>query len=196
MLSWNGPPIEVGKESPWWERIQNSHQTKTKETWTTHYEVIEYCSQKILAAISANENQDGCMSTNLQEILKLLRENHFPDSDDTECSRWEEVNSISSDDDLSNAKIIETEDKDKWTILDFCSFKLRGLDGFYPALLQWSLDTRLTHLAGVFSASLALEYISKAWRESKVSLYQYQPHIILLKGSGEADRKIHKLSMY
>lgn len=53
-------------------------------------------------------------------------------------------------------------------MLDFPPFKLPELDDLYPVLLQWNMDVLLIHLVDIFSDSLVLKYLPKAWTEAKV----------------------------
>jgi hypothetical protein len=53
----------------------------------------------------------------------------------------------------------------------FKPFKLAGSDGIVPAVLQQRVEHLTTHLCHIFRACLARGYISKAWRQVKVTFF-------------------------
>ena len=108
------------------------------------------------------KKSDGTRTTEFRESLELLMETHYPGSVTTERKEWpNEVDTQLSDSDWQMANQIVSEDRIRWTIQSFSPFKSPGIDGIYPALLQWGLDELLLHLVGVLRACSAHLYIAK-----------------------------------
>ena len=152
---------------------------RQRDAWRTFCEEIEDYTQtarlcKILAKDKDHDlcllkRSDGTRTTDFRESLELLMETHFPGSVITERKEWpNEVDTQPSDLDWQMANQIVSEDRIRWAIQSFSPFKSPGIDGIYPALLQWGLDELLPHLVGVLRACLAHLYIPKTWREVKV----------------------------
>ena len=59
-------------------------------------------------------------------------------------------------------------EKIKWAIQMFGKQKAAGPDGLKPLVLQQLNRSNLTRLGIIFRASMALEYVPRVWRESKV----------------------------
>ncbi|XP_046145573.1 uncharacterized protein LOC123988859 [Osmia bicornis bicornis] len=64
-------------------------------------------------------------------------------------------------------KVINT-DRVRWAIGSFKRFKSPGTDGIFPAFLQEGGEDLYRRLGQIFKSCLAMGYVPKAWRYSKV----------------------------
>jgi hypothetical protein len=58
--------------------------------------------------------------------------------------------------------------KIRWAIAGFGSFKSAGEDGIFQALLKNGIEILSGPLVKIFTACLALEYISEAWQRVRI----------------------------
>lgn len=150
-----------------------------RKAWRDFCESIESNNEaarvrKILATdqnrtLGTLKRSDNTYTSTDTDTCKVLLETHFPDCNLSEDRTWEEptINTPTEEDWLIAEEIV-TADRLKWAIKTFKPYKSAGLDGIFPALLQWGIDCLLPWLAEIYRASLALGHIPVAWREVKV----------------------------
>ena len=102
------------------------------------------------------------------ETLDLLLATHFPNSSAmvrgavpaaacrTRCSDWRVA-----------AKIV-TYRRVGWAIDSFAPYKIPGMDGIFPALLQEGREVLTPYLVRIFRTCLATGYVPAMWRQVKV----------------------------
>jgi hypothetical protein len=66
--------------------------------------------------------------------------------------------------DLHLASEVVSDDKVKWAIDGFGTFKAATEDGIFPGLLQHGIEIIIGHITKNFAACLAYGYIPLAWR--------------------------------
>jgi ribonuclease HI len=116
--------------------------------------------------ISSLKKSDGTFTRDINDTLETLLHAHFPNSTPIDVNEQvvEAVGEIDVDiDDLIN------EDRLRWVINSFKSFKSPGLDGIYPAFLKEGYEIIKRHLLVLFKESIRLSYIPKAWRGVNIS---------------------------
>lgn len=136
--------------------------------------LVRILKKDSLARLDTLKYPDGSFTSSKEDTYRLLFSSHFPGSElltdnatptETEDSRtqgpsqrnWAFIN-----------RMIR-EDKIKWAIESFCSYKSPGLDNVYPFLLKEGSDLIIPHLLPIYRFSLAYGYIPKGWREVNVS---------------------------
>ncbi|KAJ8711943.1 hypothetical protein PYW08_008897 [Mythimna loreyi] len=103
------------------------------------------------------------------ETSKVLLETHFPDCNLLEDRSWASVSEHTPTDlDWSRAHNVVTEDRIRWAIRTFQPYKSAGLDGVFPALLQWGEYSLVPWLLEIYCACIAHRYVPLIWREVKV----------------------------
>ena len=102
------------------------------------------------------------------ETLDLLLATHFPGSIcaegevlpapacRTNCLDWQ-----------VSAKIVSYR-RVEWAIYSFAPYKIPGMDGIFPALLQEGREVLNPYLIRIFRACLATGYVPTIWRQVKV----------------------------
>jgi ribonuclease HI len=111
----------------------------------------------------------GIMTESDQAVADHLLETHFPGCESvSEDSSSEEPFISSTMDDWLEASKIVSEEKIRWAIEGFGSFKSAGEDGVFPALLKNAIEILCRPLEKIFTACVALGYIPKAWRNVRV----------------------------
>ena len=102
------------------------------------------------------------------ETLDLLLATHFPGSIcaegevlpapacRTNCLAWQ-----------VSAKIVSYR-RVEWAIYSFAPYKIPGMDGIFPALLQEGREVLNPYLIRIFRACLATGYVPTIWRQVKV----------------------------
>lgn len=116
--------------------------------------------------ISALKLPTGEFVTDEEDILLNLMNSHFPG-----CSVSNNVirdTLCSSEQDWKVSKRIVSRDGIRWAIMSFKPYKSAGLDGIFPALLQFGINLLIRPLHSIFIASLALGFIPDAWQSVKV----------------------------
>ena len=102
---------------------------------------------------------------------------HFPgcqtvrdtDSDLTDTSQAPYVYGWLPSTNWDTADEVVTYDKLRWAIHSMAPYKSPGVDNIYPILLQWGLKYISTPLVHIYRASVALGYIPRIWRSSRVT---------------------------
>lgn len=113
--------------------------------------------------------EDGSLTTNLSETSEVLLKTMFPGSSVSSCPDWPDLAGpppSAEDWEVANRTVEDT--KVTWAINTFLPFKSPGIDGVFPALLQWGLTHILGHLVRIYRACLAFKYTPVSWREVKV----------------------------
>jgi hypothetical protein len=103
-----------------------------------------------------------------QEVAEHLLETHFPG-----CQPISEPQSKSqpitpSTEDWVVASSVITEEKIRWAVNGFGSYKTAGEDGIFPGLLQQGIETLDVPLCKIRTACLAFGYVCKAWQKVRV----------------------------
>lgn len=116
------------------------------------------------------KREDGTYTTNVKETAEVLMRTHFPGCNTNPLPHtWiDDPNSTPGEEEWEIANLVVEEEKVIWAIKTFHPFKSPGLDGIFPALLQWSLDLLMPHLLRIFRGCIAFRYTPKSWREVKV----------------------------
>lgn len=125
--------------------------------------VLQGQQSKILGLV---KDRQGVIANSPEESINLLLDEHFPDS--------HQVNSSTPI--TESKRVIISELGNDWinvgnirkAIDQFTPSKAAGPDGFKPIVLQHLPTTMLQRLGVLFKVSLALEYVPKIWRLSKV----------------------------
>lgn len=152
---------------------------RQREAWRLFCSGIESTTSaaRLKKIISKDPNQqpgslrrgDGTFTANLADTAALLLNTHFPGCKPTPSLKWAEyVTPTPSTEDWAVAARTVCEEKVNWAVKTFLPFKSPGMDGVYPALLQWGLDVILIHLVRIFRACIAFRYIPEQWREVRV----------------------------
>lgn len=171
-----------------WEDFRKENKIHKKESkkarirnWRSFTEEISSLKeasrlQKVLesgskACIVSLENLDGSFTTTLEETLDLLVETHFP-----ECIELDRnmdtllVNNLVRESPfLESSRACFSENKIKWALNSFQSFKSPGEDGIFPVILQKATDQIYKIIQQLYIASASLSHIPKSWRGTLVS---------------------------
>jgi hypothetical protein len=103
------------------------------------------------------------------EAAQLLLMTHFPDGQPIEEPNSSgRVLQESAHEDWDFASEVVSEDKVRWAIDGFGTFKAAGEDGIFPGLLQHGIEIIIGHITKFFAACLAYGYISLAWKAVRV----------------------------
>jgi len=70
--------------------------------------------------------------------------------------------------DLRGAARVVTYQRVRWAIDSFAPYKIPGVDGIFPALLQEGGEILIPYLIRIFRACLAKGFVPAAWRQVKV----------------------------
>ena len=165
-------------------RIAQKHYKKrirfrSTEAWHNFCSSINSTNQaarikKILAKGDLNllgslKKGDGTYTNTDRETSSVLLETHFPGCQIMSDSMWpDEHHSTPSTQEWETANKIVTADRIAWALKSFKPFKSAGLDGIFPALLQWQLNQATNQLLPIYRACIAFKYIPRVWREAKV----------------------------
>lgn len=172
-------------QSDWmvYKNIQHDYKKlirqRQRTAWRSFCEEVETTSaaarlKKILSKdpsqqIGCLKREDGSYTAKLSEATEILINTHFPGCTDAPDEGWSEpILPNPSKEDWEAADHLTEGARITWAIKSFSPFKAPGLDGIFPALLQWGLDISSAHLAKIFRACIAFRYIPLAWREVKV----------------------------
>jgi hypothetical protein len=104
----------------------------------------------------------GAFTSTDQEVAEHLLETHFPGPQ----SQFQKI--TPSTEDWLIASSVITDEKIRWAINGFGSYKTAGEDGFFPGLLQRGIETLVVPLCKILTACLAFGYIPKAWQKERV----------------------------
>lgn len=112
------------------------------------------------------KTKQGKMTDNNNEVVEELMNTHFPDctiiADRVETIDTDQMNL--SAEELSDIDKLTSTEKIKWAVGSLGPYKTAGQDGIFPALLQKTLDSTITHIQRLFRGSLKLGHIPKIWR--------------------------------
>jgi hypothetical protein len=61
-----------------------------------------------------------------------------------------------------------TEEKIKWAVNGFGSYKIAGRDEIFPGLLQQEIETLVAPPCKILTACLAFGYVPKTWQKLRV----------------------------
>uniref|UniRef100_A0A6V7LAJ9 RNase H type-1 domain-containing protein n=1 Tax=Bracon brevicornis TaxID=1563983 RepID=A0A6V7LAJ9_9HYME len=113
--------------------------------------------------------QNANSITQPEDILTHLIDTHFPDSTAAEDHAGTHMGpQVHAEGHWVRANSIVTWDRLGWAINSFDRYKSPGPDGIFPALLQEGGSALRSRLLGILRASVALGYISEAWRKVRV----------------------------
>lgn len=150
-----------------------------KDSWRKFCESVEgiQASARIHKLLSKDRNHqvdtlrlsNGDYISEEKEVLKHLLSTHFP-----ECVEVSDITPGVSDvgggtrNTWLKCRRITNRGDIRKAIKSFHPYKSAGMDGIFPVLLQRGLDIIINPLHEIFTASLALGYIPRLWREVKV----------------------------
>lgn len=152
---------------------------RKSEAWQNFCSNINTANQavrvkKVLAKGDQNllnslKKEDGTYTQTGQETSELLLKTHFPGCKITEDQEWSDQHlDTPTTHERTVAERIVTAEKIEWALGSFKPFKSAGLDGIFPALLQWHQKQIIKLLLPIYRACIAYKYIPKTWREAKV----------------------------
>jgi ribonuclease HI len=121
--------------------------------------------------IGSLRKPNGEIVYNEAKVLDLLMSTHFPlcRERNDESIAYNEINRICSRQTFEECLRIFTPGVIRWSILSFERFKSPGKDGIFPALLSEGIDYLVEPLQRLFSLSLALGHVPKAWSSVRIS---------------------------
>jgi ribonuclease HI len=108
---------------------------------------------------------DGSLTSNPTETINNLMFTHFPDCVDSTSIDYH--SNVVIDGYSPWVSDICNVNKIAWAISSYSPFKAAGVDGIFPALLQWAGEVILHELRHIFMASLQLGTIPPQWRQVK-----------------------------
>jgi hypothetical protein len=109
----------------------------------------------------------ACISTD-QEVAEHLLDTHFSGCQPISGPQSQSQKITPSTEDWLIACSVITDEKIKWAINGFGSYKTAGEDGFFPGLLQQGIETLVVPLCKIVTACLAFGYVPKAWQKVRV----------------------------
>ena len=107
----------------------------------------------------------------LEEAYEHLLQVHFPGCQtvrDTDTFQAPSVYRWVPSTNWDTADDVVSYDKLRWAIHSMAPYKSPGTDGIYPVLLQQGLKYISAPLVHIYRASIALGYIPRIWRSSRV----------------------------
>ena len=173
--------VQEGNEDGWNAYLDKRREFKREvrlskiASWRSYCSDLESLSEtarltKLLSGatreiIGSLKKGDGSWTASGEESLRHLLEVHFPGSAEPQI-QIPGLSEIEPDHEL--AKEIVTEGATAWAINEFEPYKAAGPDGVFPALLQKGAEIVNKHLGRMFTASVTLGYVPKAWRAARV----------------------------
>lgn len=127
--------------------------------------VHKLMAKDLLNSPGVLRHPNGDLTTSHEEAARLLLDTHFPGnvgSNATDRRRWHMELNIH---DMDPANDIVTDDRVRWAISSFKTYKSPGLDGIYPIVLLKSWHLIIRKLKAIFRASTGLGYIPKLWQQ-------------------------------
>lgn len=149
-----------------------------RASWRNKCSVVESTAvaarlRKTLEAPHSNpigtiENPDGSYTTTAKETIERLIIFHFPDSVDSSTPDPTSQPRRTRRCDWNCAKAVVTPHSVRWAIGSFQPKKAPGPDRIFPRLLQEGLEILEPILTTIFTASVAMGYVPKAWVTANV----------------------------
>lgn len=120
-------------------------------------------------SLGSIQKRNGEYTKSIEESAKVLIEHSFPG-----CVAFNQNNHITTDTSTNMEYQLEiddliTIDTIKWAISELSPYKSPGGDGIFPALVQKADNKLYEHLRNIITASIKLNYIPLAWRETYVT---------------------------
>jgi hypothetical protein len=106
--------------------------------------------------MSAFRFPSGAFTSTDQEVAEHLLETHFPGCQPISGPQSQSQPITSSTEDWLIASSVITEEKIRWAINGFGSYKTAGEDGIFPGLLQQGIETLVVPLCKILTACLSL----------------------------------------
>ena len=149
-----------------------------KKSWKKHYTSIATVKEtsNLVKSVQQKENRvlgllkDSSPNAGPENTLNIMTDTHWPGSQDADPNAGNEpkykiatfMSQLKNDKRLRFISI----KKIRWAISKFGPTKAAGPDGIKPHVIQSLYDEVLAHMALLFKASLALEYVPRIWRKS------------------------------
>jgi ribonuclease HI len=117
------------------------------------------------------QTANGEFTKDFDEVLCHMLDTHFPgcvlvqQGEDTVVTPTGGGN---NDDSYQMAQRFITTERIRWAIESFAPFKMAGIDGIFPRLLQSGLPWLVRPLKDIFCACLEFGYVPYQWREVNV----------------------------
>ena len=153
--------ISKAKRVSWRSVVDNIHDFESVAKFN------KILNRKNLNGLGQLIDQDGQPTSTISESLDILLRAHFPDCSDSAIHHWEPDGSLEVD---INDEAYEYYSMEKLVLAieSFGEHKAAGMDGIQPIVLQALGAKAYARLLKLYKASIALAYVPKCWRESKV----------------------------
>ena len=155
--------IKKARRSSWRNIVDNIHDFKSVAKFN------KILNRKSLNGLGQLIDDDGNPTATIDDSLNILLQAHFPQCSDTPIAEWEPDPTKSANINSVEVEYFKLEKLDL-AIKSFGEHKAAGLDEVKPIVLQVLHEEGYARkrLLQLFKASIALSYIPKCWRESKV----------------------------
>jgi hypothetical protein len=97
------------------------------------------------------------------EHLFPIFDTHFPECQPISGPQSQSQPITPSTQDWLIAPSVITEEKIRWAVNGFGSYKTAGEDGIFPGLLQQGIETLVVPLCKILTTCLAFGYVPKTW---------------------------------